>query len=94
MNYLGPILGLISFIIIGIFHPVVIKLEYYLGKKSWWMLAVPGLLIVILSLFMNEIVSILLGVLGFSLFWSAHEMFKQHDRVLSGRAKRNPKRKY
>ncbi len=94
MKYLGPILGLVSFVTIGIFHPVVIKLEYYLGKKSWWILALPGLLFVILSLFMNEILSILFGVLGFSLFWSAIEMFKQHDRILNGRAKRNPKRKY
>ncbi len=43
---------------------------------------------------MNEIASILLDVFGFSLFWSAHEMLKQHDRVISGQAKRNPNRKY
>lgn len=94
MNYLGPLLGLVSFVTIGVFHPIVVKLEYYLGKKSWWMLALPGLIIVLVSLFMNEVVSILLGVLGFSLFWSAHEMFKQHNRVLRGQAKRNPKRNY
>jgi hypothetical protein len=35
MNFQGITIGIITFAIIGIFHPIVIKTEYYLGKKVW-----------------------------------------------------------
>jgi len=44
--------------------------------------------------FQTRIASVLLGVLGFALLWSTIELFKQHERVLKGQAKRNPKRNY
>ena len=34
MNYEGIIIGIASFAIIGLFHPLVIKSEYYIGKKN------------------------------------------------------------
>lgn len=95
ISFYGPLVGLASFLIIGISHPLVIKMEYHFGKKSWWALFVPGVIFSLLSLFFSsQIVSILFGVLGFSFFWSTHEIFKQHERVAKGRAKRNPKRNY
>ena len=36
MNINGIIVGAATFLIIGICHPLVIKAEYYIGKKSWW----------------------------------------------------------
>ena len=30
-NLLGPVIGLSTFLIIGLFHPLVIKGEYYFG---------------------------------------------------------------
>jgi len=33
LNYIGLIIGVATFIIIGIFHPIVIKTEYYWGVK-------------------------------------------------------------
>ena len=87
--YIGLLLGLLSFIIIGISHPIVIKLEYYKGKKSWWLLFLIGIVFSVISLFLSEIASIITGVIGFSFFWSTHEMFKQQKRVLKGQAKRN-----
>ncbi|MCQ2155332.1 MAG: DUF4491 family protein, partial [Bacteroidales bacterium] len=30
-------------LIIGLFHPIVIKAEYYLGKGCWWLFAIVGL---------------------------------------------------
>lgn len=33
MNWNGLLIGVITFIIIGLFHPIVIKAEYYLGTK-------------------------------------------------------------
>ncbi|MCQ2374492.1 MAG: DUF4491 family protein [Salinivirgaceae bacterium] len=94
-NYNGLIIGLISFLIIGICHPLVIKAEYYWGKQKWWVFFALGLAFAALSLFLrNSIASMIVGSIGFSLFWSAHEMILQHERVLLGRAKRNPNRTY
>lgn len=94
LNWQGFLLGLAAFVMIGLFHPVVAKMEYRLGKKSWWMLFIPGLACLAASMFLSPVPSILLGCLAFSLFWSTLELFYQHDRVLKGRAKRNPKRNY
>ena len=36
LNYMGLLIGIATFVIIGLFHPLVIKAEYYIGVKSWW----------------------------------------------------------
>ena len=33
MNFTGLIIGLSTFLCIGVFHPIVIKAEYYWGLK-------------------------------------------------------------
>ena len=38
------------FLIIGICHPIVIKLEYYWGKQSWWVMALAGVIFSLISL--------------------------------------------
>ncbi len=95
INFFGLIIGFFAFLVIGISHPVVIKAEYHFGKKVWWIFFLAGMVFSIFSLLVHhKIVSILLGVIGFSAFWSTFEIFKQHERVLKGRAKKNPKRNY
>lgn len=94
MNYNGLLIGLASFFIIGMFHPLVIKMEYHLGKKSWWLLLVPAVVFMALSFMASAVYSIIFGVLSFACIWSIIEIFKQHERVLKGQAKRNPKRNY
>jgi hypothetical protein len=94
LNWQGFLLGLAAFFMIGLFHPVVAKMEYHLGRGSWWMLFFPGLACLLASFFVGQVVSILLGCLAFSFFWSTLELFYQHERVVKGRAKRNPKRQY
>lgn len=85
MNYTGLVVGVVSFLIIGLFHPLVIKAEYHLGVKSWWIFLILGIISSALSLFLeNEIVSILLGILAFSSFWSIGEIFEQKKRVEKG----------
>lgn len=37
----GLIIGAATFLIIGLFHPLVIKGEYYFGVKIWWMFVFP-----------------------------------------------------
>ena len=85
MNYTGLLVGLSTFLIIGLFHPLVIKAEYYLGVKSWWLFAIGGILFAILSLLTgNMIWSTILGVTAFSSFWSILEVFEQRKRVQKG----------
>ena len=88
-------MGLVSFLLIGVFHPVVIRVEYHFGKQAWPVFLTGGLAAIAASLFLHQrIASVLLGVLGFALLWSTLELFKQHERVLKGRAKKNPNRTY
>lgn len=94
-TYMGLMIGLGTFLIIGLFHPVVIKAEYYFGTKCWWWFLVVGVLLIVASLWVNSIlVSALLGVTAFSCFWSILEVFQQQERVRKGWFPRNPKRKY
>lgn len=94
LNYSGILIGVATFLIIGIFHPLVIKAEYYIGVKSWWLFLLLGLISAAASLLIeNLIASILLGVLAFSSFWSISEVFEQKKRVEKGWFPKNEKRK-
>ena len=90
----GIIIGIGTFLIIGLLHPVVIKTEYHTGTKFWWLFLLSGVVCIATSLFATHIiVSSLLTVLGFSLLWSIHELFEQKKRVERGWFPTNPKRK-
>ena len=91
----GALLGLATFLIIGLFHPIAIKTEYYSGTRFWWVFLVAGLGFVAAALFVAAIVvSALLGIVGFSCLWSILELFEQKERVRKGWFPKNPKRKY
>jgi hypothetical protein len=92
---LGIVIGLSTFLIIGIFHPLVIKGEYYLGQRSNWIFLLMGIATLIGSIMVCDIFwSSILGVTGFSSFWSILEVKEQEKRVQKGWFPRNPKRKY
>lgn len=94
INYMGVLIGLASFLIIGLFHPLVIKAEYYIGKSSWWIFLFMGIIFLALSLIAENIYySILLGMLAFSSFWSILEIFEQVKRVEKGWFPANTKKK-
>lgn len=94
MNFSGIILGVSAFLIIGIFHPIVVKAEYRWGKQCWWVFALIGVAFSVLSLFThNLVVASVLGVIGFSCFWSILELFQQEKRVAKGWFPANPDRK-
>lgn len=94
LNYFGIIIGLVTFLVIGLFHPLVIKAEYYLGVKSWWLFLLLGIAASVASLLVASLVlSIILGVVAFSSFWSIGEVFAQKKRVEKGWFPKNPKRK-
>ena len=93
MNINGIIVGMAVFLIIGICHPIVIKMEYLWGKQSWWVLALVGAIFAGVSLFVADMVgSTILGAAAFSCFWGIHEILIQEKRVLKGWFPENPKR--
>lgn len=84
-NLSGLIVGLLTFLMIGVFHPLVIKGEYYFGVKVWWAFLVGGIIGVVMSLCCEALVSSTLwGVFAFSCFWSILEVFEQRKRVEKG----------
>ena len=94
MNWSGIIIGIIAFLIIGVFHPIVIKCEYYFTWRIWPLFLIGGLLCCISSLFISHVIlSGSLAVLGFAMLWSIGELKEQAERVRKGWFPENPKRK-
>ena len=84
-NLTGIIIGLMTFLMIGLFHPLVIKGEYFFGVKCWWVFLLLGLGGICAALFLRHvIVSSICGVFAFSSFWSIGELFQQRKRVEKG----------
>lgn len=93
-HFTGIIIGVATFFIIGLFHPLVIKGEFYFGVKIWWVFALAGAISTIASLLVANILwSTLLAVVGASSFWSIKELFDQRERVRKGWFPKNPNRK-
>lgn len=89
----GVVIGAISFLIIGIFHPIVIKCEYYFTERIWPVFLIGGLIFCILSLFVHQIIlSAALAVTGFTMLWSIGELKEQTERVEKGWFPKNPNR--
>lgn len=93
MNFESIIIATATFFIIGIFHPIVIKAEYYFSKKN-------------LASFFNcrvrifsrgdiylGLISILFAITGTSSLWAIKELFEQEKRVNKGWFPKNPSRK-
>lgn len=88
------IIGAISFLSIGVFHPIVIKSEYYFGKECWPVFLIAGIILMVISAFVsNVILSSALAVIGMSSWWSILELFEQEKRVQKGWFPANPNRK-
>ena len=85
MSYTEPLIGLATFAVIGIFHPIVIKTEYYFGTRPWWVFLLAGIGAIVGAFFIeNVFAASLLGVTGFSCLWSILELFEQRQRVRKG----------
>lgn len=95
MFFQGIIIAVATFLIIGFFHPIVIKSEYYWGVRCWPVFAVIGVALLAVSLFISDVlVAAIIGVIGCSSLWSILEIFEQRERVRKGWFPKNPKRKY
>lgn len=94
MNWNGIIIAIITFICIGIFHPIVIKTQYYFTDRVWPVFLICGLAFLAVSLFMkNTVLSSALGAIGCSCLWSIGELKQQTMRVQKGWFPDNPNRK-
>lgn len=94
LQWLGPLVGLCAFLIIGIFHPIVIKTEYYTGTRYWWVFLLVGLLAMAGSLLIEDVaISGMVGVFAFCCFWSIMELFEQKERVRKGWFPKRPEKK-
>jgi hypothetical protein len=90
----GLIIGISTFVIIGFFHPLVIKGEYYFGVKCWWAFLLLGIAGIVLTLLVrNVILSSLCGVFAFSSLWGIGELFSQRKRVEKGWFPKREKKK-
>lgn len=90
----GIAIGLCTFLIIGAFHPIVIKAHYYFGVGCRWVFGLAALLFATGSLLSDSLfLSIMLGVLAFSSLWSILEIGEQEKRVARGWFPANPKRR-
>lgn len=89
----GILIGLAAFLLMGLFHPIVIKAEYYFTKRIFPLFILVGVLFLVAAYFTdNQFASALCGVTGFSCLWSAKELFDQEERVRKGWFPKNPKR--
>lgn len=94
MYFEGIIIAVSTFFIIGAFHPIVIKSEYYWGVRCWPIFAIAGAGLLVASLFIaNTLMAAIVGVTGCSCLWSILELFEQRERVRKGWFPKNPKRK-
>ena len=76
LHFTGIIIAVSTFLIIGLFHPIVIKTEYYTGTRYWWVFLVLGLATIAAAFLIEDILlSAIHGVLGASSLWSIGELF-------------------
>lgn len=93
LYFTGIVIAVSTFLIIGLFHPIVVKTEYYTGTRYWWVFLVAGIGTVAAAfLIENVLVSALHGVFGASCLWSIGELFEQRQRCAKGWFPKNPKR--
>ena len=94
LQWLGLAVGLSVFIIIGLFHPVVIWTEYYTGTRYWWLFLLVGLLALVGSVLLSNILlSCIVGAFAFCCFWTINELFEQKERVRKGWFPKRPEKK-
>jgi hypothetical protein len=85
MNPFGILIGLITFVIIGLGFPLVIRGERHFGYLWWPYMMGLGLLIIAASLFIkNDWLSVIVGVTGATFAWGSTELKDQAVRAELG----------
>ncbi len=95
MYFTGITIAAMTFLTIGIWHPIVIKTEYHWGTRPWIIYLLVGISCCVVALFIANIyLSSFLGVFGASALWGIGELFSQKKRVEKGWFPMNPKRRH
>ena len=85
MNFFGIIIGIITFTIIGLGFPLVIRGERHFGYWSWVYMMKIGILFIIASLFVqSDWGSVIVGVIGATFVWGSTELKEQAVRAELG----------
>lgn len=93
MYFEGLLVGATAFFLIGLFHPLVMKGEYYFGRTVCWVFLLVGIVSLIASVYIpSTAYSAIAAVLGFTCLWSIKEVFDQEKRVARGWYPKNPNR--
>ena len=94
MHFDGVLIAAVTFLVIGLFHPLVIWAEYHFSKSCWPVFFAAGCLLIAVSLFTEDTrLSAVLAVTGACSLWSIPELFHQERRVKKGWYPENPKKK-
>ena len=81
LNYEGVVLAAASLLIIAVYHPLVIKAEYWFGTRVWPLFAAAALICLSASACPRGVVSPILAFLGATNLWSVVELKAQAKRV-------------
>ena len=54
VNFYGLAIAVVTFLIIGAFHPIVIKAEYHFTYRCWPVFLAAGLILIGISVFIND----------------------------------------
>ena len=94
INLIGILVGLASFLIIMFARYSCIVGEYYFTKKLWIAFLVIGIMGIIISfLLINIILSTVVAIVAFNYLWGINEIIEQENRVKKGWFPKNPKRR-
>lgn len=93
VNVEGVVVGFLALLMIGAFHPIVVKCEYHFSQRIWPLFLLLGVGLLAASLVTAGILSMALGLLGVSCLWSIRELKEQAQRVKKGWFPQNPNRK-
>ena len=85
MNFFGILIGIVTFTIIGLGFPLVIRGERNFGYWSWVYMMGIGFLFIIASLFVqSDWGSVIVGVIGATFVWGSTELKEQAVRAELG----------
>lgn len=92
MNFEAVIVGVSSLVIIGAFHPIVIKAEYHFSSRCWWAFAPNGDRLLADCPTLAGALVLHSRTHGSACLWSIVELFHQEKRIEKGWFPKNPKR--
>ncbi|RJP49769.1 MAG: DUF4491 family protein [Anaerolineaceae bacterium] len=85
MNTFGILIGIVTFTIIGLGFPLVIRGERYFGYFSWPYMMGIGVILIVASLFTHsDWGSVIVGVIGATFVWGSTELKEQAVRAELG----------